>query len=73
MTPEHEMAVIGKMKEFGGSFVKALAKSYEYADPVNRAKIRETWPEYWKNYEILVLQDNVYPLSGGRDGGWPVV
>jgi len=70
MTPEHEIAVIGKMKEFGGSFVKALAVAYEYADPINRKKIREAWPEYWKNYEILVLQDNVRPLPGGRGGDW---
>lgn len=73
MTPEHEAAVVYKMKEFGGSFVKSLAFAYENADPVNRIKIRETWPEYWKNYELLVNQDNIQQLPGDRNGGLTIL
>lgn len=49
MTPE-ELAVTRAMMDHGGSFVRALAVAYTLADPANRAKIRETWPDYWTKY-----------------------
>lgn len=53
--PENERKVIDKMLIHGGSFVKALAEAYIHADPINRAKIRETWADYWQNYTRMSL------------------
>ena len=39
------------MEAQGGSFVKALANCYYMADPANKAKLRETFAEYFDNYE----------------------
>jgi hypothetical protein len=35
----------------GGSFVKSLANCYLMADPVNKAKLRETFAGYFDVYE----------------------
>lgn len=42
---------IEAMAKFGGSFVKALAECARRADRQNLAKIKMTWPDYWKEYE----------------------
>lgn len=48
--------VVRTMERFGGSFVRALAQCCHAADPVNLAKIKATWPEYWAEYaEMSVL------------------
>jgi hypothetical protein len=41
------------MMRYGGSFVQCLGKALERADPVNAAKIKATWPEYWEQYEAM--------------------
>lgn len=55
---DHEYAVVEAMERYGGSFVKALANAMRYADPINRAKIINTWPEYWNTYEQMVKDTN---------------
>lgn len=42
---------LNAMTTYGGSFVKALVNLATHADPINLAKIKATWPEYWKDYE----------------------
>lgn len=44
------------MKEFGGSFVKALADAFFSADDHNRHLIKETWPGPWEHYLRLGQQ-----------------
>ena len=39
------------MMREGGGFVRRLGAAYRYADPDNRRKIREAFPEYWRRYE----------------------
>jgi len=39
------------MEVQGGSFVKALANCYYMADTPNKTKLRETFAEYFNNYE----------------------
>lgn len=39
------------MSIYGGSFVKELAKLAQRADSRNLQKIKDTWPEYWEEYE----------------------
>lgn len=46
-------AVIRAMEIFGGSFVQALAAAARCADPVNLAKIQATWPEVWRDYQVI--------------------
>lgn len=40
----------------GGSFVKSLAHCYLMADPVNKAKLRETFAGYFDVYEARFAQ-----------------
>jgi hypothetical protein len=50
------------MVAFGGSFVSGLGALWAKADPINQAKIKATWPEYWCEHEELLVmklrQDN---------------
>jgi hypothetical protein len=41
------------MKCYGGGFVKALAEAWVQGDSINKAKIQNTWPEYWAEYTKL--------------------
>lgn len=41
------------MEKYGGSFVEALSDLVRRADANNLAKIKATWPEYWKQYEEM--------------------
>lgn len=47
---ENDIATIDAMEARGGSFVKALGAAARHADRFNLQKIKETWPEYWKQY-----------------------
>lgn len=50
---EEDLQIVEAMEEYGGSFVKALAKAARHADHYNLGKIRATWPEYWKTYKEM--------------------
>ena len=54
MTQITDLEVIEEMELRGGSFVRALAAAARYADPINLAKIKAAWPEYWEAYRSLV-------------------
>ena len=38
------------MKRYGGAFVVGLSQALMSADHINRQKIKNTWPELWKQY-----------------------
>ncbi len=46
------------MRERGGSFVKSIGEALSHADPINVQKIKNTWPEYWK--EFLKYGQEIY-------------
>lgn len=48
---EKELKVVEKMECCGGSFVKALAQCFYHADAINFRKLKNTFSEYWENYE----------------------
>ena len=48
---DQDYRTVQAMEQFGGSFVKALATACFHADAVNLKKIKDTWPEYWEQYE----------------------
>lgn len=47
---EEEIKIVEKMLRFGGGFVKALAKCFYQADPINFQKLKNAFPEYWEEY-----------------------
>lgn len=50
---DKQMRVVEEMENYGGSFVKALAQCYYQADPINFAKLQNTFLEYWEQYEKM--------------------
>jgi hypothetical protein len=51
--PVTDFEMAEAMRTMGGSFVSALAEAWFRADPINRAKILATWPEYCAEYREL--------------------
>lgn len=47
---EEDLHTIDAMLRHGGHFVQALARAAQMADSENLAKIKATWPEYWRRY-----------------------
>lgn len=41
------------MTKYGGGFVHALAQAAYQADSNNLQRIKDAWPEYWKEYEEM--------------------
>ena len=54
MMTDKDYKVIAAMEKFGGSFVKALAFAFHRADSTNFKKLKDTFPEYWKEYSKMV-------------------
>lgn len=52
-----DLKVIEAMKKYGGSFASHLAQAASCADADNLAKIKATWPEYWKRYAEMADGD----------------
>ena len=50
---DQEFRVLEKMQMYGGSFVKALANCFHKADNTNFKKLKDTFSEYWKQYEEM--------------------
>lgn len=50
----HDEKIIEAMEQYGGSFVVTLAALWRRADSENRAKIKATWSNYWKEYESFI-------------------
>lgn len=47
---DEDLKVVITMKEMGGSFVQALALCFMRADAKNFKKLKDAFPEYWKQY-----------------------
>ena len=50
MTEPTEDDVLDAMAFYGGSFVRTLADLYRRGDPINRAKLRRTFDDYFAEY-----------------------
>lgn len=50
---EKQMRTIEAMEEYGGSFVKALARCFRTADQTNFQKLFVTFNAYWREYEEM--------------------
>lgn len=47
---EEKYFVCSGMSKYGGSFAKGLGIALSSADMFNTEKIKQTWPELWKQY-----------------------
>lgn len=50
---ESDFWTLKAMSKYGGGFVKALAQAAHQADPNNLQRIKNAWPEYWKEYSEM--------------------
>lgn len=50
---DHDYEVVEAMRQYGGSFVKALAECFLRADTDNFWKLKIAFPEYWKQYQEM--------------------
>jgi hypothetical protein len=57
--PITDADIVNAMARYGGGFVSLLAKLYRQGDEENRARIKATWPEYWKSYADYVARETV--------------
>jgi hypothetical protein len=55
---------IHMMEVQGGSFVRALAECYGRADPRNRQRLRDAFPEYFQLYEDRFRRASAPPAQG---------
>ncbi len=51
--PIEDTEVLWAMKKYGGDFVDALAEAGFRADSENLRRIKEAWPDVWKDYAAL--------------------
>lgn len=54
--PEKDYPMYEAMNQRGGSFVRALAKLLQHADPVNYKKLEETFPAYFLEYRTIAIK-----------------
>jgi len=47
---DEAQAVAAAMIQYGGHFVQCLGQALSIADPINRDRIEEAFPEYWAEY-----------------------
>ena len=64
MTRE-ERLTLDAMLEYGGGFVKALARAFEAADPNNRETIKQSFSEIWTRYMAMGVEQE-YELTRDR-------
>lgn len=50
MTDIEVYEMICRMENYGGSFVVALAQTFRKADPTNKQKLLEAFPNYVEEY-----------------------
>ena len=48
---DEDFKVINSMEQYGGDFVKCLARCFMHADPNNFKKLKETFKDYWEDYK----------------------
>jgi len=63
MTPDEYdrgWAIEEAMQQMGGGFVQALGKALRTADPMNKAKLLDAFPEYVAQYRKIAEHHNWY-------------
>ena len=57
MYPLDHVRVAHAMIAHGGGFVKCLGEAILHADHTNAWKIKDTWPQYWKEYAEVAREE----------------
>ena len=57
--------IIENMEKYGGSFVKGLAQCIKSADNTNLKKIKDTFPEYIKQYASDNWRQKIKKMNKG--------
>jgi len=50
VTDDEAKKVGEAMRRYGGGFVRQLGIAVGFADPTNRTRIKNAFPEYWSKY-----------------------
>lgn len=58
---DDDLRTIAAMRQFGGSFVKALAEAAARADAGNLAILRAAFPGYWADYRAMAIKFAIEP------------
>lgn len=53
---EEDLKIIEAMQRYGGSFVSALGQAAMCADSVNLLKLKQAFPDYWREYAEIARQ-----------------
>lgn len=54
---DDEYKIVAMMEKYGGSFVKALAVAFYRADHGNFKKLKNAFPDYWKEYQDFAKKE----------------
>lgn len=54
MRSDRDLQIMLAMREHGGSFVVCLGEAWMHADDENSQRLKETFPEIWRNYADIV-------------------
>ena len=50
---DRDCRIANAMIKRGGGFVRELGELWWRTDGFNKRKIKETWPEYWSEYDEM--------------------
>jgi len=57
VSPEdHDWNTTEAMMCYGGGFVAALGQLYRLADPINQARLKTAFHDYWREYSDIARQ-----------------
>lgn len=58
--------ITSAMRQYGGSFVKKLGELFQFADPDNRIRLKQAFPEYWARYTVIAERAKQDAQGGTR-------
>jgi len=67
---DEAQAVAAAMIQYGGHFVQCLGRALRIADPGNRERIKEAFPEYWAEYAKIAEVNTTTINRDVMDGGF---
>jgi hypothetical protein len=45
--------IVETMIAYGGAFIRRLGQAWQSADTTNQRRLKDAFPEYWAEYEII--------------------
>lgn len=69
MRTAEDVRVLEAMRRYGGGFVSRLGEAALAADDDNLQRIKEAFPEYWREYVKVAELHRVRDARDARDAG----